>query len=344
MHRRTMYSTTILCAFLFLKVLSLPVASQTPRKSELLAEVEGEAITAEEVENALGAPLAKLQEEIHNMKRQKLETLIGEKLLSREAAKRGISVRALLGAEVTAKVGLVTEQEIETFYQANKARLHGEEASLREQIRAKLQDQKVASQRVAFIKYLRSQAKVVLHLSAPTVFRAAVSGEGAPFRGPADAPVTIVEFSDFHCPYCKKVEPVLSQLLSRYGDKVKLVYRNFPIDSLHPMARKAAEAGQCANEQGKFWAYHNKLYASGPDASPGKLRALAGEVGLDLSAFELCLSTRKYQATVEKDVEDGTRLGVTGTPGFFINGRMLSGAQPLENFVRVIDQELARPR
>src|SRR5262245_32490194 len=344
MQGRTVYSTTILCAFLFLKVLTLPVASQTSRNSELLAEVEGEAITAEEVENALGAPLAKLQEEIHNLKRQNLETLIDEKLLSREALKRGISVRALLEAEVTVKVGVVTEQEIETFYQANKARLHGEETELREQIRARLQNQKLASRREVFVQSLRSQAKVLVHLQAPPVYRWEVPLEGAPFRGPETVPVTIVEFSDFHCPYCKQVQPTLSQLLSRYGDKVKLAYRNFPIDGLHPMARKAAEAGQCANEQGKFWVYHDKLYASGPDASSEKLRALAGEVGLDLAAFELCLSTRKYQATVEKDVEDGTRLGVTGTPGFFINGRMLTGAQPLENFVRVIDEELARTR
>jgi len=188
------YSRTIFWAVLFLKVLSLPVASQTSRKSELLAEVEGEAITAEQVENALGAPLAKLQQEIHNLKRQKLETLIGEKLLSQEAAKRGISLRALLDAEVTGKVTSVTEQEIETFYQANKARLRGEEANLREQIRAKLQNQKLAIRRDAFIQSFRSKAKVTVHLEAPPIFRAEMTVDGVPFRGTATPPVTIPIF------------------------------------------------------------------------------------------------------------------------------------------------------
>jgi protein-disulfide isomerase len=276
------------------------------------------------------------------MKQQALDALIGERLLAQESAKRNISVQALLDSEVTAKVAPVTESEIETIYQKNKSRLKGEEATLRDQIRVYLQNQNRATRREAFLQSLRSQAKVVVHLRAPSAFWADVAVEGAPFRGLVTAPVTIVEFSDFHCQYCKQVQTSLAQLLSRYSDKVKLVYRNFPIDSLHPGARKAAEAAQCAKDEGKFWAYHDKLYASGPDASPEKLKALAEEVGLDLSAFEACLSSGKYQAVVEKDIEEITRLGVTGTPAFFINGRLLSGTHPLERFVRAVEEELAR--
>jgi protein-disulfide isomerase len=324
-----------------LLALSVPVAACTASKP--LAELDGEAITAEEVEKTLGAPLARLQEQIYLIKRQKVEALIAERLLAKEAAKRGISVQALLDAEVTGKAGLVADQEIDVAYQANKAQLRGEEASLREQIRAQLQNQKLAAQRQAFLRSLRSEARVVVHLKAPPVFRAEVAMDGAPFKGPVTAPVTIVKFEDFHCPFCKRVQLTLTEILSRSGDKVKLVHRDFPIDSLHPQARKAHEAARCANDQEKFWAYHDVLYANAPNASPEQLKAYAREVGLDLVTFEQCLSSGKYQAAVQQDVAEGTRAGVTGTPAFFINGQLVSGALPLERFVRVIEEELARP-
>jgi protein-disulfide isomerase len=326
----------------FLLALMSPAAAQAASTSPPLAEVDGAPITAEEVEKAIAPALAKLQEQMYEMRRQQLEALIQDRLLAKEAAKRGIAVSALVDAEVTAKVGLVTEQEIESFYQANKARIQGAEATVRDQIRAYLQNQKLTARRAVFLETLRSQSTVVVHLTPPPVFRAQVPVEGAPFKGPATAPVTIVEFQDFHCPFCQRVQPTLDQLLTRYAGKVKLVFRDFPIDSLHPQARKAHEAARCANDQGKFWAYHDALYASQPGSSPEQLKEYAQAVGLDLPAFEQCLRSEKYQAAVQQDVEAGSRLGVNGTPAFFINGRELVGAQPLETFVSLIENELAR--
>lgn len=326
----------------FLLALISPVAAQTAATSPPLAEVDGAPIMAEEVERALAPALAKLQEQMYEMRRQQLEALIQDRLLAKEAARRGVAVPALLDAEVTAKGGLVTEQEIESFYQANKARIQGAETTARDQIRAYLQNQKLVARRAAFLESLRAQATVVVHLKPPPVFRAQVPVEGAPFKGPATAAVTIVEFQDFHCPFCQRVQPTLAQLLARYAGKVKLVYRDLPIDSLHPQARKAHEAARCANDQGKFWAYHDTLFANQPGASPEQLKGYAQAVGLDLPAFEQCLRSEKYQAAVQQDVEAGTRLGVNGTPAFFINGRLLLGAQPLESFVSLIEDELAR--
>jgi protein-disulfide isomerase len=325
---------------LMLAYLGFPMIAQAA--GDALAEVDGVAITAEEVEKPLAAQLSKLEEQIYNMKRQRLEALINEKLLAKEAAKRKVSVPALLDAEVTSKVGLVTEQEIEKFYQQNKNQLRGDEGAMREKIRPYLQNQKLAAQREEFLQSLRSQAKIVVNLKPPPVVRVEVTAGGAPFKGPAKAPVTIVEFSDFHCPFCRQVLPTLAQLESKYREKIRLVFRDFPIESLHPGASKAHEAARCANDQGKFWAYHDKLFASPPKASPEILKALAKEVGLEPTGFDKCLDSGKYQAVVKKDVEEGNRLGVTGTPAFFINGRLLSGAQPLEAFERVIDDELAR--
>ena len=320
--------------------LSFPLAARAA--GDKLAEVDGVTITSEEIEKPLASQLSKLEEQIYNLKRQRLDALINEKLLEKEAAKRKLTVPALLDAEVTSKVRLVTEQEIEKFYQENKAQIKGDDPQVREKIRGYLQNQALQTRREAFIQSLRSQAKIVVNLKPPPILRVEVTVDGAPFKGPAKAPVTIVEFSDFHCPFCRRVLPTLAQLESRYGEKIKLVFRDFPIENLHPGATKAHEAARCANEQGKFWAYHDKLFASPPKSSPEIFTGLAKELGLDISGFENCFDSRKYQAAVKKDLEEGNRLGVTGTPAFFINGRLVSGAQPLEAFARVIDDELAR--
>jgi protein-disulfide isomerase len=331
----------LVAALLLLAATGLTVVGHAADKAEPLAEVDGVAITAEDVERPLGAALTRLQEQMYNLKRQKMEAIIAERLLAKEAAKRGVTLPALLDAEVTSKVGLVTEQEVETFYQTNKDRLQGDEASAREQIRAYLQAQQLAARREAFLGTLRAQAKVVVSMKPPPAFRAEVAVAGAPFRGPAQAPVVIVKFEDFHCPFCKAAQATLAELESRYTGKVKVVHRDFPIDQLHPQARKLHEAARCATEQGKFWAYHDALYARMP-VKPEEVKTVAQEVGLDLPVFEQCLAGDKYQAAVQKDVEEGTRAGVTGTPAFFINGRLIEGAQPIERFARVIDEELAK--
>jgi protein-disulfide isomerase len=179
-------------------------------------------------------------------------------------------------------------------------------------------------------------------LEAPEPFRSEVPIAGAPVRGNPNAPVTIVEFSDFHCPFCRRAHPVIQQLLAKYGDRVRLVYKDMPLDNLHPNARAASEAGLCAAAQGKFWEFHDKLFASDPDSSPATLNRLAQEVGIDVAPFEACYKERRFKAQVEASVQDGSRLGVTGTPTFFINGRNVTGALPLESFAKVVDEELKR--
>jgi len=332
-----------LCGLILAITLAVPwVRAETPA-TKPLAEVNGEAITAQDLERALGAKLAQLQEQVYQLKRQELDELIAQRLLAQEAAKRGISVAALLDAEVTSKVALITETEIEAVYKENKARLSGvDETAAREKVRAALQQHKLATQRKLFVDSLRSQAKVLVRLQPPPVVRVEVSIDGAPFEGAAEAPVTLVEFSDFHCPFCKRVQATLSQLLEKYPGKVRHVYRHFPIDGLHPQARRAAEAALCAQDQGKFWDYHDALFTNAPQATPDDLKRYAAQVGLDVTEFERCLSGGGHQAAVQRDMEEGTRLGVSATPFFFVNGRPLTGAQPLDGFVRVIEDELAR--
>ena len=335
---------TLFGLFTLLLVVGLFVVARRSAVGEPLAEVDGVPVSAEEVEKAIGASLGKLQEQIFNLKRQKLEELINATLLTREARKRGVSVPALLDAEVTSKVALVTEQEVEAFYEANKTRIQGDPVAARQQIRINLQNQRLATKKQEFFQLLRSNAKIAVYLKPPPVHRVEVSTNGAPSKGPVKAPVTIVKFEDFHCPFCKKVQPTLAQVLSKYGNNVRLVHRDFPIDAIHPAARKGHEAARCANEQGKFWQYHDVLYANAPKADAADLKSYAREVGLDVPAFEKCVANGEFRDVVQKDVEEGTRLGVNGTPAFFINGRLLSGAEPIERFAAIIDDEISRGR
>jgi protein-disulfide isomerase len=177
----------------------------------------------------------------------------------------------LLDVEVTAKVALVTKQEVEAFYEKNKARVAGEPDAARQQIRIHLQNERITAKKQQYFQLLRSKARVAVHLQPPPVHRVEVSTDGAPFKGQARAPVTMVKFEDFHCPFCKKVQPTVAQVLSKYGNKIRLVHWDFQIDSIHPAAGKAHEAARCANEGGKFWQYHDVLYANAPKAEAADL-------------------------------------------------------------------------
>ena len=336
--------TLVVLTLTALVALALLFAADSPEKNSALAEVNGEVITAADLDRAVGPSLAKLQEQIYALKKEKLETLVQERLLKSEAEKRGVAVEAMLQTEIEGKVEPISDEEVRVFYEANKARLKGEEAGLREPIRSYLRDQKVEARRKVFLAQLRSQGNVVIHLEPPEVYRAELSVEGAPFRGAEAAPVTIVKFEDFHCPYCRRVQATLSELMTRYEGKLKVVHLDFPLDTVHPQARVSHEAARCAGEQGKFWAYHDVLFANPPKSAAEDMLGFAKEVGLDLPKFEECLNSGRTRAAIEADVEEGQRLGLTGTPAFVINGRLISGAQPIERFAEIIDQELARRR
>jgi protein-disulfide isomerase len=174
-------------------------------------------------------------------------------------------------------------------------------------------------------------------LTAP---RIEVKSAGHPEVGAKDAPVTIVEFSDFQCPFCGRAEPTLRQVRAKYGDKVRLVYMDFPL-GIHEHAIDAASAGRCAEEQGKFWQFHDAMFADQSKLKPDDLKADAKKLGLDTAKFNDCFDKGKYKSGIESDMAQGRDLGVDGTPAFFINGRPMTGAQPFEKFQSTIDEELA---
>jgi protein-disulfide isomerase len=316
------------------------ISCRSSNNSEKVAEVDGTAITQSDLDRSAGKVLSNAREQLHKLERAKLDEYIGATLLTREAKNRNISVSTLLEQEVSNKVAPVTEEEIQKFYTSNKTRLQVELDKVHDQIRDYLRDQRLESRKNEFFKSLRSKAKVTSYLKAPPVFRADVAVNGAPFKGTERAPVTIVKFEDFQCPYCKTVQLTYQELLKRYNGKVRLVHKDLPLDAIHPQARQAAEAARCAGDQGKFWEYHDILYTNSPKAGIDELKSYAKEVGLNSASFDQCFTSGKYKGLVQKDLAEGAQLGLTGTPTFFINGREMSGAQPVEAFATIIDEEL----
>jgi protein-disulfide isomerase len=305
----------------------------------VVAVVNGKEITEPELLDRVRGEMSKLQAQMYEVRRNGAEELISDYLLEQTAQAQGLTKAQLLHQEVDSKVSEVTDKDVENFYAANQARIRKPLDDVRPQILNYLQQNKLTEARRVYLKSLRDQAQVKLYLTPPIVD---VSAEDAPIKGPTNAPITIVEFSDFQCSYCKRVVNVLDQVLEHYGDKVKLAFRDFPIATIHPQAEKAAEAAHCAGEQGKFWEYHDLLFEK-QDAIPStNFAEHAKTMGLDVSAFQTCLDGRKYQGKVERNYAAGVKAGVSGTPAFFINGRLLSGAQPLEAFKAVIDEELER--
>jgi protein-disulfide isomerase len=283
--------------------------------------------------------LVKFEAQIYEVRRNGVEELISEYLLEQVAKARGLTGDELLRQEVDSKVDQVTDKEVEDFYAANQARIRKPLTEVRPQLVNYLQQNKLTEARRTYLKGLRDTAQVKMYLTPPMV---EVSAEGAPFKGPPSAPITIVEFSDFQCGYCKRVLTVLNQVLEHYPDKVKLAFRDFPIVNIHPQAQKAAEAAHCAAEQGKFWEYHDLLFERQDDIPTINFSEPAKALGLELKSFQACLDSQKYKEKVERNYADGVKAGVSGTPAFFINGRLVSGAQPLEAFKAVVDEELDR--
>jgi protein-disulfide isomerase len=306
-----------------------------------IAEVDGQPILAADLQKYAGKEISVQRENLYKLEKQKLEEYINAFLLTHEAKKRGVSVEALLDQEVKSKILAVGEDEVVAFYKLEKSRIGVDLDKAREPIRAYLHNQKIEAQKALFFKSLRSKANVVTYLKPPPVFRAEISVAGEPFKGSEKARVTIVKFEDFQCPFCKQVQPAFKEVLSRYDGKVRLVHKDFPLESIHPHARQAAEAARCAYEQGKFWEYHDKLYTDSPKASADDLKSYAQQIGLNVDSFDRCFASGKYKAIVQQDLNEGVQLGLSGTPTIFINGREISGNQPLAAFAAIIDEELA---
>jgi protein-disulfide isomerase len=304
-----------------------------------VATVDGQTIYEDDLLPSIQGQLMPLRKQEYDIKKKALDDAILQKLLDNAAKKKGITTDQLLAQEVDSKISEPSDAEVEGFYLATRSSRPLSE--VQPQIKQALKQAKIQQVRDRYIKSLRDGSNVVVELSAP---RVNVAHDPARVRGNPNAPVMIVEFSDYQCPYCHQAEPTLEAVLAKYGDKVSFSYRDFPLRNIHDHAEIAAEASRCALEQGKFWDYHDQLFkASNLDKEA--LIGYAKDAKLDDKQFESCLNSGKYKAQIDKDLDDGRKAGVTGTPAFFINGIELSGAQGQDSFSRAIDDELSmKPR
>ena len=306
---------------------------------EPVAIVGGRAIYEEDMLPQLESRIQQLRNQEYELRKQVLDGLINQRLVEAEAAQRGISPLALLKQDVDSKISDPTDDEIRALYNAQKDRINLPFEQVQSQIRDAMKDSRVKDARKEYFERLREKTEISVLMKPP---RTTVSYDPARVRGNAAAPVTIVEFSDFQCPFCLRAHSTVQALLAKYDGKVKLAYRDFPLRDIHPHAQMAAEAGRCAAEQGKFWEYHDMLFANQGKLEGPALKEDARALGLDTAQFEFCLDSEKFKSAIEEDLQAGLRAGVSGTPGFFINGIFLNGSQPAAEFEKIIDGELPK--
>jgi protein-disulfide isomerase len=312
-----------------------PVAEE----SKVVAKFGGESITEAELMEEVAGELFKIRQEMYSIKSKGLKDMIFERLIDAAAEAAGVNREAYLKENVDAKVEVPTNEEIERTIKQYRARLPEDDAQAREQVTRYLTSQKQRAALESLRNQLMAASEVEILLDPPRV--KVEPRPGNPSRGSEDALVTLIEFTDFECPYCGRVQGTLSQVMSRYEGKIRHVFMNLPL-AMHANARLAAEASLCAGDQGRFWEMHDWMFQNQRSLQREHLIAQAKVLELNEQLFTECLDSNTHAAVVEADMVDAASAGITGTPGFLINGRVLGGAQPAQAFIEVIDEELRR--
>jgi len=313
---------------------------------EVLATIGNEEVTLADIRGRVGDDLDRMEMQYLRARSRAIENtlqaVLRERVILAEARSRDMSVDELVAAEAGGTLD-PSGLEVEIWYQENLDRLGGRSLDeLRPQIADYLRDERRRAAAFELEARLFAERGVIIHFEPA---RVVLNNEGAPFLGPRDAPVTLVEFSDFECPYCGQFAPTLKRLSEAFGDDLRIVYRHFPLSSIHPGAFKAAEASLCAHEQGKFWEMHDLIFAEMRQLAVADLKEKARRLGLDGRRFDECLDTGRFTEQVQNDLQEASRIGVTGTPALFINGVQLEGgAVPFETAASAIRKELARVR
>ena len=331
-------------------MLACAVVASAQSNANRVAVLDGQIITQQELEKAADAELKSLEvrrlqnesalaQDKQQILSKALDQIVAEKLLDLEAAKQKKTKAELLEAEVDSNVETPSDAEVDAFYEANKDRIPIPKAQELPQVKQYLVERSRTRFRDMLVNRLKKEHGFKSYLEP---LRASVATAGFPSKGPANAPVTIVEFSDFECPYCGGLYPTMKQVEKNYPQQVRIVYRQFPLTNIHPYAQKAAEASLCANAQKKFWEFHDSMFEKQRELSIADLKQRAVDLKLDTQEFNQCLDSGRHAAAIQADIQEGAKHGVTGTPALFINGRLLSGNQPYAEIRDVIEDELQR--
>jgi protein-disulfide isomerase len=303
-----------------------------------VATIRNHPITESELDTRVLQGMPKTQ--LYNLRMQALDQMIDQSLVETAAKKANLTPADYLRSEL--KDTPVTPADVKKYYDDHKAGIDAQTHNAPfDQIKAPLmnalQNRQNREQREALLEKLRDANSVKILLKPP---RTEVVSAGHPSTGGNAAPVTLVEFSDFQCPYCRAAEPTVQAVRQKYGDKIRFVYMDFPL-GMHAHAMDAANAAQCAGDQGKFWQYHDALFADQGKLAPADLKATAAKLGLDTKKFDACFDSQQHVQAIRAEQAEGSADGVSATPTFFVNGREIEGAEPLPAFQSTIDQELA---
>lgn len=324
--------------FVFL-LLRLTAFAQEP--DTVVATVNGVEIRLKQVDETVLSAIYPLQQQLHAIRKVALDNLITARLLEDEARSQGVSIEELrerlTRGEVPDEIK-ATREQVEAAYAQNAsffASMSPDEA--RERLRLDLENQTRMRHYRAGIEELRRKWPVVIKLPAPVVPGAGVD-DGSPVKGAAKAAVTIVEFSDFECPFCAQVQDTLKEILERYGGDVRLVFKHLPSEG-HRNSLAAARAAYCAGEQDRFWQFHDALFAS-RKLSPEVFGEIGVRLGLGREKFAACLSDEASRSAVIRDIELARRYRIDSTPSFLINGKLVKGALTFAEFQKLIEREL----
>jgi predicted DsbA family dithiol-disulfide isomerase len=331
-------------------IMAFAAFANAQSNSNRVAVVNGQTITQEELEKAAASELkgletrklqndASLAQDKQEILQKALDELVAEKLIEAEAVKEKKTKEQLLEAEVESNIDTPSAEDVEAFYEANKERIPIPKDQALPQVKAYMIERSRSRYRDMLLTRLKKDFGFKSYLEP---LRAQIATAGFPSRGVANAPVTIVEFSDFECPYCGGLFPTLKQVEKNYPQTVRIVYRQFPLTNLHPHAMKAAEASLCAAEQNKFWEFHDSMFGNQRELSVPDLKQRAVDLKMDTQAFNQCLDSGRQGSAIQAYIQAGARAGVSGTPALFINGRFLSGNQPYSEIKDVIEDELQR--
>jgi protein-disulfide isomerase len=325
---------------------SAQAPSSPTNPDQVVAEVGGTPITLKDVdarwEEFDAAERARIIQATYQNRRNMLDLIVGDRLIESAAKAAGQPVAAFVEQDGARRLPAINEADIATFYEQNKDRAQGRTLDqLRGEIKPYLEERRRLQARAMLVEELKAKSgtAVKVMLDPPRYTVPTLADD--PVRGNAAAPVTIIEFSDYQCPFCARVNPTLAKVRETYGDRVKIVFKDFPLGN-HPQAPKAAEAARCAGDQKKYWEMHDAMFANQRALEVPALKQTARAIGLDGAAFDQCLDSGKWAAAVRSGTELGEKMGVNSTPTLYVNGRALIGAMPFENFKAIIDEELAK--
>lgn len=311
-------------------------------KDGLVAKIDDHEITEAELYSGIESDIYEAEVKLYEIKMNKIRAMMLEVYMNNDSRKEGLSNDEFLNKYI-AKDLSISEKDIKSFIKERQIPASNINAQMKERIKNYLEVEKKRKAVDKWIAKKTASNPVEVYLDKPTRPTFDVSAGDAPVNGPDSAPVTIVEFSDFQCPFCAKGATVVEEIKQKYGNKVRVAFKNFPLP-FHKQAKGASMAALCAHDQDekKFWEMHDKLFANQENLLPQDLESYAKEIGLDLDGFKECVATEKFAQQIDSDIQEGQKVGVKSTPTFYVNGILVNGAQPLAKFSEIIDEQLGQ--